>query len=368
MRITSLTLRQFRCFDNYKVNLDHFVNLIKGPNGIGKTSLLEALSYTLTARSFKAQSTQQVIKHGTDSCSIIGQLEGAGESEVITVLMSSEKKVVKLNQKPVKSLRELYKISPIVVLTEDDLELVKGPPLLRRNFIDQIANLIIPEYSQLMRQYKHVLDNRNALLYNAFKKQNLTQDLYFLWTDQLLKRANQIRKKRIQILESLEKYTEQLCKSIAYPFTLEFKYEHSYPNSFDCTQAEEFLKAEASLLELEKRQKRSLFGAHLDDFSLLINKNNARIYASRGQQKFILFLLKLAQAQYVTDTLGLKPIFLLDDIITDFDKDSLFNILSLILKLSSQLIITSPSCNPVLEQFLSSKLEKDSFGVTQLTP
>jgi DNA replication and repair protein RecF len=351
VNITSLNIKWFRCFENHNLELNSFTTLITGPNGSGKTSLLEALSYALTARSFKTSSLEQVIKHGNPSCSVIGLLENSFELDTVSIVISKEKKIVKINQKPAKSFRDFHKMVPTIMLTEDDLELVKGSPSFRRSYIDQIALFAHAEYSQELRKFKHILDNRNALL-NTNPKIPLNKELYELWTNQLLNSSNILRNKRIEILKELEIHINRLCQKLSYKYNIGLNYEFSYPFSSTSNNTQELLKYEPGLLKKENYQKRSLFGAHLDDILILINNNNARIFASRGQQKFILFLLKLAQAQYILQNSNTKPIFLLDDLMTDFDQQSLNNILTLILKASRQIIATSPITGSLTEQYL----------------
>lgn len=366
MKVSSLAIKQFRCFDSIKLRLDKFVVLIKGNNGTGKTSLLEALSYIFNARSFKTTGIQQAINISSDSCSIIGELEGSHGVDTITVLMAQQKKAIKLNQKPIKSIRELTKLVCSIALTEDDLDLIKGAPLVRRTFLDQAIALVDPDYGKLMRNYKQILDNRNALLYGFALKQIFNQEAYDLWSNQLLKSAKLIEAKRIEMLKSIEINTNKLALQVGYPFRIELKYE-SETSLESCETIADILDKKPDLIKKERQQKRSLFGAHLDDFAIYINSTNARIFASRGQQKFLLFLLKLAQADNVLDLLGQKPVLLLDDIMTDFDKEALHKILNLAINLSSQLIITSPTSDSILERFLLENISQDDLLILSLS-
>ena len=111
---------------------------------------------------------------------------------------------------PVGSYKELYDVYKVVTITEDDLLMIQGAPSLRRSFIDHMVLLVDPEYAPLLKRYRHILDNRNALI--ASGKND--DESYRLWTDQLLAAATRIQKARKTVLENLEKEAQELIKEV----------------------------------------------------------------------------------------------------------------------------------------------------------
>ena len=210
--------------------------------------------------------------------------------DTLQVNFSRNKKTVKLNQQPVGSYKELYDVYKVVTVTEDDLLMIQGAPSLRRSFIDQMVLLIDPEYAPLLKKYRQILDNRNALI--ASGKND--DESYQLWTDQLLRVSSRLQKARIAALENLEKEVQALIKEVMAGGTLSISYEYARPYSdiADCATTQDVMIRYPSLKNHEMMQRRSLFGAHLDDFSIMFQGKPCRKYASRGQQKLLIFLLK----------------------------------------------------------------------------
>lgn len=265
----------------------------------------------------------------------------------LTMGFSKKKRLVKINQQPITSYKDISKLYRVVTLTEDDLSLIKGSPDGRRLFMDQALALEFPEFLSHCKRYKQILENRNALLY----KGGYTQDSYRLWTEQLWQESITLQKYRKALLKNLENKTNEMLKTtFGEDLTLVFAYHAK--KTIDAENFEDFLNYNADLPMAESFMKRSLFGAHLDDFSIEFCYRSSRSFASRGQQKLIVMLIKMAQIQEITAKHG-KVLFLLDDFMTDFDYSKAELLLSLMLQLKCQLIFTSPSNSTHLDTLLS---------------
>lgn len=345
MRILSVQLFRFRCFNSYKIAFNNTISLIIGNNGIGKTSLLEALHFACYMRSFKTHVPRELIDLNTDPTQSTGFAlkitverpdSGLNHNTLNTTYLpqaTRAKKTIKLDGHSIKSYKELYDIYKVITITEDDLMLVQGNPGERRNFIDQIISLIEPSYISVLKKYRHILNQRNALFgFNQFNLEN-----YLLWSEQLYNITDIIQKKRIYYLDLIEKQTNSLAHPLFEsdrPITLQYQPARSFKN----TKFEDAFSQDLLLKNQEIRQKRSLFGAHLDDYTITFQNKSSRIYASRGQQKLIVFLLKGAQLKL----LNTKAILLIDDFMTDLDEQRINALIPLMSSLTSHLIITSP--------------------------
>ena len=259
---------------------------------------------------------------------------------------SAKKKVAKIDQTPISSYKELFPYYQVVTMTIDDIELIQGNPILRRSFIDQVILLENPNYVDLLKRYKQVLQQRNAMFYKPF-----TQELYVVWTCQLWECSRAIQEQRITALDRLNnKVSELLINFFDTSYTLDIAY--SYKHIIANESFEQFLERKKSIIAYETLSKRSDFGAHLDDFTLNFCTKKLKSYGSRGQQKLLVLLIKIAQILDLQEK-NIHPIFMLDDFITDFDKGRLQSILSLLLTLKCQLIITSPMREKILQELLS---------------
>src|SRR5579872_1217840 len=139
--IKRVVLKNFRCFKNYVLDLHERVILLEGANGVGKTSFLEALYYACYLRSFRSHSPKELVTFGQNG--FFMQIEVANNLynheffHDIQIGFSQTKKLVKVDQKTISSYKELMRIYRVISLTEDDLELIKGSPQVRRTFMDQ---------------------------------------------------------------------------------------------------------------------------------------------------------------------------------------------------------------------------------------
>lgn len=332
-------LRNFRCFSKLDLEFNEPVALIHGPNGSGKTSILEALHYACYLRSFKTHLPREIVKAKTDGFGIVLGIASQG-FDTLHVMLSGQKKTVKLNEKPVSSYKELYGAYRVVTITEDDLQMIQGAPSIRRTFLDHMAMLINPEHANLGRKYRIILENRNALL--AQRKND--DESYHLWTDQLLKYSLEIQMERKRMLDLLREESKTLMQSLFLAegsVTFSYDYARPYSDMENIHSTNDLLIRYPSLPGHEAAQKRSLFGAHLDDFSVIYQGKASRAYASRGQQKLLVFLLKLASIKCLTaESPGV--ILLVDDFMTDFDTARAESLVPLLTTLPSQLIVTSP--------------------------
>ena len=360
MRIASARLRNFRCFSSLDLEFESSVVLLHGPNGSGKTSILEALHFACYLRSFKTHLPKELIRSESEGfgvgLSLISQT-----FDTLNVQLTRKKKTIKLNDKNLSSYKELYDAYRAITITEDDLLTIQGAPSLRRTFLDTMVLLFNPSHVSLSKRYRAILDNRNALIHRG----NPDTESYMLWTDQLLQTGRKIQEARRETLVLLEKEAQSLVGHIIkvphevdIPLTVRYSYCPPYAEVFQIGSAQELIERYPRLRENELRHKRSLFGAHLDDFTITFLGKDCRTYASRGQQKLVLFLLKLAQLQSLHGQGSTGTILLVDDFMTDFDDERTSALLPLMTKLSSQVILTSP-----IEGLIKNKLPQGAQSI-----
>lgn len=332
MRVLAITLKHFRCFENKTITLEKPLTLIEGANGSGKTSLLEALTYACYLRSFRTRTPRELIAANQEAFSVKLTLE-CDEQVTITAGYSQTKRLVKVNDRPIVSYKHLIERYRVITITDEDITLVKGYPEGRRTFIDQAALLIKPEYARVLKNYTQVLEQRNALLASS---QANNQGHMLIWNEKFNSLIETIRSIRTEIVQILEKRLDYfLATYFTVPFTVRFTYTPRL-----ATQV---------LLSQEPYVRHTLYGAHLDEYSLEITSKHttgsARSFASRGQQRLISLLLKIAQPALLDPQ---QCVFLLDDVISDLDEPTLAQFLKLVMSFKTQTIITSPLKNSIL--------------------
>ena len=185
LQLATLYLKDFRCFDQTTIDLDSRIVLICGSNGTGKTSLLEALYYGCYLRSFRTHLSRDLIALGKESFFVKFLIrDGQQDSSVdhtIQIGFAHNKRLVKIDNKAIVSYKDLLLYYRIVSLTEDDLKLIQDGPEERRSFIDQALLLNDASFLTQMREYRAVLNNRNALL----QQESIDKEAYFIWTKKL---------------------------------------------------------------------------------------------------------------------------------------------------------------------------------------
>jgi len=185
LQLANIYLKDFRCFNEFTIDLNSPIVLICGSNGAGKTSLLEALNYACYLRSFRKQLPRDLVSFGKESFFIkLNVHDSAWDGPLehnIHIGFVDGKRLIKVNNKTISSYKELLQHYRIVSLTEDDLTLIKGSPLERRAFLDQTVLLSNPSFAPHIREFRAVLENRNALL----QKERVDKEAYAIWTQQL---------------------------------------------------------------------------------------------------------------------------------------------------------------------------------------
>lgn len=353
MIITHLQLKNFRCFSQKTLNFSAPITLIKGKNGSGKTSILEALYYLCYLRSFRAYNAQDLIALGSHEFfirALVQEDTDPGKHHDLRVGFAENKKLVKYDDRVISSFKELMDSYRVVALFEDDLALIKEGPDVRRSFIDQALLLLEPEKLADFRAFKHILDNRNALLKKYQGRILSDKDSYRVWTEQLWTSSLKLMRARHTLLDLLKESVNALFDTyFSQEITITIDYIAKGNNYMqDFSAFEQGLEA---LLAQELRFGRSLFGAHLDDFSIQYAGKHTRFFASRGQQKLVVLLLKVALLNQLTQRRG-KTLFVLDDFMTDFDEHRTATLISLLSGITTQLIMTSPANHGFLEDLL----------------
>ncbi|MBM3893136.1 DNA replication and repair protein RecF [Candidatus Dependentiae bacterium] len=348
MIIQSISLRQFRCFQDQEFDTDSRIVIVEGHNGSGKSSLLEAIHYACYLRSFRTHLNRDLMQIGQDFfyINVAYQPADASIPDHIQVGFSNQEgKVVKLNQQPVQSYKELIEQFRVVTLAADDLELINGAPELRRDFLNYAMALKDPAVLAVLKEYRHILEQRNTLLHQGMRHTAQPTDEWRVWTEQLWQAAHRVQLLRRVYLQELENavntllrdyFTDTAPEGMSVSFLYQAKGLHD-EETFEHFWQHYTVKQFAQ----ECDWKRSLFGAHLDDFQVIFQHKKARIFASRGQQKLLVLLIKMAQLQQLSEQ-GEPGVLLLDDFMTDFDHNNVTRCITALKHLKYQLFLSTP--------------------------
>lgn len=356
--LDTVHIKNFRCFEDINLVFNNPIVLIQGLNGSGKTSLLEALYYACYLRSFRTHLPKEMLQFEHNNFFIKVIFRNQNFMHEIQTGFSNAKRLVKIDNKAISSYKELMNYYRVISLTEDDMFLIKGGPQDRRTFIDQLLLLYDPSFIDHLHTLRNVVSNRTVLLHKGLTN----QDLYSIWSEQLWQVSSIVQQKRIDALRTIESETNNLLQTyFEEPLSVMLTYKNK--NMGKQGTFEQFWAESAHIFSQEQHQRRSLFGAHLDDFEIVFQGKRSKTFASRGQQKLIIVLIKIAQIKQLIKHKG-PAIFLLDDFMADFDKDRMRRLVKILNTLKSQLIFTSPTQDGLLFDVLS----EWSIQTIKLTP
>lgn len=329
--LSAIELRNFRCFSHKKILFHEQITWISGLNGSGKTSLFEALYYACYLRSFRAAHTREMIQSGHDTFFIklfITGGEAPFSEHQLQAGFSGKKRIIRIDQRAVSSHRELMDYFRVISVTEDDLELIQDGPQKRRSFLDQTIAMENSGFAKIIKEFKVAVEQKQVLLHQS----RVDLEMYAIWTQQIREKTVLIQEARKQILGEMEVRIQQLIALCNEP-------DLSVSYSYVCRSQD---ISDEELCQKEMKYRRILYGAHLDDILITFQGKSSRLYASRGQQKLILFLMKIYQIERITKQRG-PVLVLVDDFITDFDQERYEKLSFLFKLLNTQIIYTIPN-------------------------
>ncbi len=315
MILKQIALLNFRNYTEASFSLHPAGNLIIAPNGSGKTNLLEAMAYCGLGKSVHFHRDAELQRVGAEAFAVKGDFkDDSGLDLKLQISWQQGRKLLKINALPVRQLSRVYECVKVIYSAPEDVNLVGGNPRFRRQYFDLAIAQIFPAYISLLREYLHVVEQRNTLLKRIYQPSEMRSwDRKF--ADLLLEVAA-YRHKYLKLLNDAFRgpYT-QISPSVQ---ELGLRYCTQHHDQYPPDQAG-VLNLLAGWAEREKRYQRTLIGAHLDDYSFLLAGHNLKTYGSQGQKRITVIVIKLIQAALIENLTGIRPILLLDDVFAELD-------------------------------------------------
>ena len=292
-----------------------------GGNGVGKTTVLEAIYLISTTKSFRSSPDSELTAFGAESYEVISFIESFTSHKVRIYYSKQENKRVYFNDgKPLARSADIIGKFPVVVLTPADLELTHGYPADRRRFADQVISQASQAYLNILLDYNRTLKQRSSLLFKLKEQRSRSfLDQLEAWNEKLVNSGTQLVEFRRRFITDFKDYlTESYSNIMKKQETPQIEYESFARQDDDIKKV--FAEKLAENRENELRRASNLVGPHRDDFVFSINGKSLRTYGSQGQHKTFQVALKFAQFFYLKDSLKNTPFFLLDDVFGELDK------------------------------------------------
>ncbi|MBB3748792.1 DNA replication and repair protein RecF [Mycolicibacterium sp. BK634] len=329
MYVRHLALRDFRSWQNVELELAPGRTVFVGPNGFGKTNLVEALWYCATLGSHRVATDAPLIRAGAERAVVSTIVVNEGRELAVDIeIAAGRANKARLNRSPVRSTREVLGAVRAVLFAPEDLALVRGDPGERRRYLDELASVRRPRVAGIRADYEKVLKQRTALLKSAagarFRGDVGALETLDVWDGHLAAHGAQLMAARIELTNLLAPEVEkayQLLAPASRPAAI--AYRSSVELSDDAGQDVEYL--EAALLaglaakrgaELERGV--CLVGPHRDDLELRLGDQPAKGFASHGESWSMALALRLASYELLR-TEGSEPVLILDDVFAELD-------------------------------------------------
>ncbi len=333
MYVTALGLLDFRSYQQAEVQLTPGVTSFVGPNGHGKTNLVEAIHYTATLGSHRVANDAPLVRAGATRAIVRTEIRSQYDRDVIVELEINPGKAnrARVNRSPVPRPRDVLGLLRTVLFAPEDLAVVKGDPSERRRFLDELLTLRSPRMAGVRQDYDRVLKQRNSLLRSASmaRRQNRSSSAEAqlrtleVWDSNLARAGSELLATRLELLESLRPLVSSSYDAVARgkgDARLEYKSSVVLePGVVSREQLSEVMMAAVH----EKRQDElergvSLIGPHRDDVVLGLGDLPAKGYASHGESWSLALALRLASYELLRADGG-EPVLILDDVFAELD-------------------------------------------------
>ena len=375
MKIKELKLLYFRNYTSLNIDTHPSLNIFFGDNANGKTNIIESIFCLSLGKSYRTKSDTECIMFGETAAAMSCVLNKNNKNLDIMLGISNKGKSAKIAGVKKSKLTEFVGELNVVLFSPEDLQIVKGSPSLRREFINREFYQFSRIYHKYHLMYQHLLKQRNSYLKDMKKNPKDEISLTYLetLTIQLVKLAMYITRERISFVEDIAKLAYENMLNISNGNEiLEIKYKSSILDALGISSVSDAKFNEENIVEL--MMKKSLddimrgntkIGPHQDDLEFFINNLEARTYASQGQQRSIVLSLKLSEIHYLKQKTGDTPVLLLDDVLSELDKNRQLKLLEAINE-NVQTFITTPSITDIKEDLLEKakvfKIDKGTIG------
>ena len=347
MHIRKIELTNFRNYDKFKIDNLEDINIIIGANGIGKTSIIESIYVASTARSFKNNDENVMIKSNSDYFKIKVLVDDEIRTKQLEYLLTNNGKKTKINSRLKKKISDYIFQYKVVLFSPDELKIIKESPTVRRNYLNVNLSQINKTYIKLLNTYNVLIKNKNEYLKKLYINGNLDERYLDILDLKIAEIGSQICLIRKEYIDKINKRIKRIFKKFKKDDGGYVDYQSQFLNKSN----EEILMHLKKNRIYEETIGFTKTGVHRDDFVFLHNGKNAKEYSSQGLQKLILLSFKMAELEVLIDDYYEEPILLLDDLFSELD---IINQNSIINNLNTkiQVFVTTTDINNVKPNLL----------------
>lgn len=351
MFLKKILLKNFRNYSFLEYEFKKNKTLFTGKNAQGKTNLLEAVYYLSALESVRIKKDSELIKFDEQMTNIRGEVNKGNVDIDLDILINPPKnKILKVNGIKKNKNKDFIRVLSVVSFSISDLLLLRGEPQDRRKWLDLAIMQIYPAYSDKLAKFNKIRLQKANYISNF----GVTGDMLDVFNEQLSIASSNIVYLRMKYINEIKEIAKLKHNSISGSEILDISYESDViKEMIPINEMTEIFRHKLYENKQKEIQRGAcLIGAHRDDICFKINNNDARKYASQGQQRTLVLALKLSELDIISDKTGSSPLLLLDDVLAELD-DKRQNFLLKSIKTDIQTIITSVDTFFFDKEFLS---------------
>ncbi len=315
MFIKSLKLKDYRNYDLLNLEFDKATNIFYGDNAQGKTNILEAVYLSGTTKSHRSSKDRDLIRFQCEESHIETVVVKNGVPYQIDMhLKKNSPKGIAINRIPIKKATELFGLMHFVFFSPEDLNIIKNGPSERRRFMDLELSQLDKLYLKDLTSYNRIVNQRNKLLKDASFQTSLL-DTLDIWDMQLISYGKKIISRRKQFIQEVNEIIEEIHLKLTGG---KEKIILSYESGCGTLSLEEAVLRNR---ERDIKMKSTSAGPHRDDICFRIGDIDIRRFGSQGQQRTAALSLKLSEIELVKKIIKDTPVLLLDDVLSELDKN-----------------------------------------------
>ena len=345
MKLTGATFDNFRNIEHFSFDFDPDMNIIFGKNAMGKTNVIEGIYMFAGGKSFRRVKDADLRRFGTDVTQISAKFQSSDREYTMALrYRENGRREMFKNGAKVTKVSDFVGTFRAVLFCPYHLSIVQTEPAVRRAFIDGAISQFKPKYLASLIEYQKVVEQRNALLRSFEDKPEGFDTLYDVLSDKLASLGGYITAVRAEYLKRIFEHVNELTSDMSSGReNVTYSYDTSISDDGDLFDESENERKYRALVEKYREKEKivgtSLIGAHRDDFDIFLGGRSAKNFCSQGQQRSIALALKLAEGEISREECGEYPVFLLDDVLSELDRDRKNYVLSQLY--GRQVMITS---------------------------
>ncbi len=334
MIVEKITLKNFRNHTYSSFDFQKGINIFTGPNGSGKTNVVESIYYLSLGRSFRTQDDNDLIQYGKDKAEIIAKVKEGNISRQIRVIFAKQGRVILINDKPIKKVSELSQLMNVLLFEPRDVDLFRGSPKERRSFLDINISKKSQPYLESISRYNKILKQRNDIL----KQENVDLSLLEVTTDLLIETSKPIVEAREAYLKDINDILIKITRALTgVNNEIEIHYSPYVKSGESFTESAK--NAFNQALEGDLKRKATSIGVHREDFSITLNGRDIATFGSQGENRIVALSLLLCP-YFLIKEVDKRPVVVLDDVMSELDQSHRLRLIQFVQKLE-QVFITA---------------------------